>query len=109
MPPTFCSIRAGGFPRIRSAEDLARMLAQLHNQGYSSLIRVSVFADQKKSDINALYASQGGQSSSRTLRLLNNQVVNDKVCIAFRRLVFLGHGRSRFECEERFSRAADGR
>jgi putative endopeptidase len=42
--------------------DLARTLAVLHNQGVSGLFAVSVTADQKKSDTNALYAFQGGMS-----------------------------------------------
>lgn len=47
---------------IASKEDLARVLAQLHQQGTGSFFGVGVGADQKKSDINALYASQGGLS-----------------------------------------------
>jgi putative endopeptidase len=47
---------------IASAEDLARALAFLHNQSVSAFFGVGVGADQKQSDINALYASQGGLS-----------------------------------------------
>ena len=47
---------------ISSKEDLARVLARLHQQGTSSFFGVGVGADQKKSDLNALYASQGGLS-----------------------------------------------
>ena len=47
---------------IGSLTDLAHALAVLHNQGVSGLFAVSVGADQKQSDINALYAFQGGLS-----------------------------------------------
>jgi putative endopeptidase len=47
---------------IGNLTDLAHALAVLHNQGVSGLFGVGVGADQKKSDINALYASQGGLS-----------------------------------------------
>jgi len=47
---------------IASPNDLARTLAQLHNQSIGALFGVGVSADQKKSEINALYASQGGLS-----------------------------------------------
>jgi putative endopeptidase len=47
---------------IGSLTDLAHALAVLHNQGVSGLFAVGVGADQKKSDINALYAFQGGLS-----------------------------------------------
>src|SRR5262249_5130978 len=42
--------------------DLTHTLALLHNQGVSGMFAVSVSADQKRSDINALYALQGGLS-----------------------------------------------
>jgi putative endopeptidase len=47
---------------IANAEDLARIVAKLHNQGFSGFFSASVFADQKNSDVNALYFSQGGLS-----------------------------------------------
>ena len=42
--------------------DFARTLAVLHNQGVPGGFGVGVSADQKKSEINALYAFQGGLS-----------------------------------------------
>jgi putative endopeptidase len=47
---------------IATPADLARTLATLHNQGVAGCFAVYVGADQKKSDINALYARQGGLS-----------------------------------------------
>jgi len=47
---------------IASAADLARTLADLHNRGVPALFNLGVGADQKKSDINVLYARQGGLS-----------------------------------------------
>lgn len=47
---------------IRSLTDLAGVLATLHNEGVGACFGVGVSADQKKSDINALYANQGGLS-----------------------------------------------
>jgi predicted metalloendopeptidase len=47
---------------ITSSDELARTLAALHDRGFSGFFRVSVYADQKQSDINALYLSQGGLS-----------------------------------------------
>ena len=47
---------------MKNLTDLARTLAVLHNQGVSGLFSTPVFADQKKSDVNALYANQGGMS-----------------------------------------------
>lgn len=47
---------------ISSPDDLARTLAQLHNEGVGGFFNVGVNADEKKSDINALYAYQGGLS-----------------------------------------------
>jgi len=47
---------------IGNLTDLAHALAVLHNQGVTGLFAVSVGADQKRSDINALYAFQGGLS-----------------------------------------------
>lgn len=48
--------------KIKTTADLARTLAYLHDQGVGGMFRVSVGADQRQSDINALYASQGGLS-----------------------------------------------
>lgn len=47
---------------ISSSDDFARTLAHLHNQSVSSVFSVYVSADQKNSEINALYAAQGGLS-----------------------------------------------
>jgi len=47
---------------IASTPELARALATLHDSGVDGFFRVAVKADQKKSDINALYAYQGGMS-----------------------------------------------
>ena len=47
---------------MHNLTDLAHTLAVLHNQGVGGLFAVVVFADQKKSDFNALYAFQGGLS-----------------------------------------------
>lgn len=47
---------------IGSLQDLARTLAVLHQEAVSAGFGMGVSADQKKSDINALYASQGGLS-----------------------------------------------
>ncbi len=47
---------------IASPADLARTLAYLHNQQVGGCFLVFVSADQKQSDINALYARQGGLS-----------------------------------------------
>ncbi len=47
---------------ISNLTDLAHTLAVLHNQGVPGMFAVVVFADQKKSDTNALYAFQGGLS-----------------------------------------------
>ena len=47
---------------INSLTDLARTLAVLHNQGVPGFFRVFVDADEKKSDVNALQAGQGGLS-----------------------------------------------
>jgi putative endopeptidase len=47
---------------IASAPELARSLATLHDRGIDGFFRVFVRADQKKSEINALYAYQGGMS-----------------------------------------------
>lgn len=47
---------------ISSPDEFARSLARLHDQGVGGVFSVYVSADQKKSDINALYASQGGLS-----------------------------------------------
>ena len=47
---------------VASPADFARTLATLHDEGVAALFRVRVDADQKKSDIYALHASQGGLS-----------------------------------------------
>ena len=47
---------------IANPGDLARTLAVLHNQGVAAFFRVFVDADEKKSDLNALQANQGGLS-----------------------------------------------
>src|SRR5882762_7256902 len=47
---------------IASTADLARTLAALHNEGIAAFFRVFVDADEKKSDMNALQANQGGLS-----------------------------------------------
>jgi len=47
---------------IASKPELARSLATLHDHGIDGFFRVFVRADQKKSEINALYAYQGGMS-----------------------------------------------
>src|SRR2546426_8031464 len=47
---------------IASTPELARTLATLHGRGIDGFFRVFVRADQKKSEINALYAYQGGMS-----------------------------------------------
>ena len=47
---------------VESPEQFARVLARLHDQSFSGLFGVFVGADQKKSEVNALYASQGGLS-----------------------------------------------
>ena len=47
---------------IASTPELARALAQMHNLGVGGFFRVRVEADEKNSEINALYAYQGGMS-----------------------------------------------
>src|SRR6266508_178425 len=47
---------------IASTPELARSVAALHNRGIDGFFRVFVRADQKRSEINALYAYQGGMS-----------------------------------------------
>ncbi len=47
---------------IANTADLARTLAALHNEGIPAFFRVFVDADEKKSDMNALQANQGGLS-----------------------------------------------
>lgn len=47
---------------IATTDELARVLAGFHNQSIGGLFGVGVGADQKRSDINALYARQGGTS-----------------------------------------------
>jgi putative endopeptidase len=47
---------------VASIADLARALAHLHDSGAGGFFYIGVDADEKKSDINALYAYQGGMS-----------------------------------------------
>src|SRR5437867_7318419 len=47
---------------IASTTELERALATLHDRGVDGFFRVFVRADQKKSEINALHAYQGGMS-----------------------------------------------
>jgi putative endopeptidase len=47
---------------ITSLADLARTLADLHNRGVGGLFSIGVGPDAKRSEINALYARQGGTS-----------------------------------------------
>eukprot|EP01034_Spumella_vulgaris_P009760 gene9760-12383_t len=47
---------------IASPADFALVLAALHNLGIDAVFTVSVGADQKRSDLNVLYARQGGLS-----------------------------------------------
>ncbi len=47
---------------IASTAELARVLAALHDSGVGGFFRVRVEADEKNSEINALYAYQGGMS-----------------------------------------------
>jgi len=47
---------------IASTPELARALAQMHNLGAGGFFRVLVEADEKNSEVNALYAYQGGMS-----------------------------------------------
>jgi putative endopeptidase len=47
---------------IASTADLARTLAALHDRGVGGFFRVRVEADEKNSEVNALYAYQGGMS-----------------------------------------------
>src|SRR5437773_974890 len=47
---------------IASTPELERALATLHDRGVDGFFRVFVRADQKRSEINALYAYQGGMS-----------------------------------------------
>src|SRR6266568_7999715 len=47
---------------IASTAELARALAALHDSGVGGFFRVRVEADEKNSEINALYAYQGGMS-----------------------------------------------
>jgi putative endopeptidase len=47
---------------IISFEDLSQTLARLHDQGLSAFFGVSVDTDEKRSDMNALQAYQGGLS-----------------------------------------------
>ncbi len=47
---------------ITTIDDLAQVVAQMRRVGSGGLFGQFVFADQKQSDINALYVSQGGMS-----------------------------------------------
>ena len=47
---------------IQNLEDLARVAGRMRRVGAGSLFGLFVTADQKQSNINALYASQGGMS-----------------------------------------------
>lgn len=47
---------------IAGAEDLVRVVASLHNLGAGALFSSYVYADQKNSGVNGLYANQGGMS-----------------------------------------------
>jgi putative endopeptidase len=47
---------------IGSTPELARAIARLHDSGVGGFFSVEVDADEKQSDINALYAYQGGMS-----------------------------------------------
>ena len=47
---------------VATVDDLARVLAHLHDQGVPGMFAVSVGADQRNSTMNALYARQGGLS-----------------------------------------------
>jgi putative endopeptidase len=47
---------------VASTPGLARALARMHDSGVGGFFRVLVEADEKKSEVNALYAYQGGMS-----------------------------------------------
>src|SRR5258706_510678 len=47
---------------IASTAELARALARMHNLGVGGFFRIRVEADEKNSEVNALYAYQGGMS-----------------------------------------------
>jgi putative endopeptidase len=47
---------------IASPPGLARALARMHNLGAGGFFRIRVEADEKRSEVNALYAYQGGMS-----------------------------------------------
>ncbi len=47
---------------VASTADLARALAAMHNRGVGGFFSVLVEADEKNSEVNALYAYQGGMS-----------------------------------------------
>lgn len=75
---------------MHNLTDLAHTLAVLHNQGVGGLFAVVVFADQKKSDFNALYAFQGG------LSLPSKDYYFDEKFAKFRD-GFVGHAAKLFE------------
>jgi len=47
---------------VASTAELARALARMHDSGIGGFFRVLVEADEKNSEVNALYAYQGGMS-----------------------------------------------
>jgi predicted metalloendopeptidase len=47
---------------IASTPELARAVATLHDRGVGAFFRIRVEADEKNSEVNALYAYQGGMS-----------------------------------------------
>jgi putative endopeptidase len=47
---------------ISTAEDFARVLARLHDQGVDGVFSLSVAPDEKRSDQHGLYLAQGGMS-----------------------------------------------
>lgn len=52
----------GRIDEIKTTDDLARVLAYFHNHAVDGLFNVGVSPDQKKSDLEALHARQGGLS-----------------------------------------------
>src|SRR5207244_13018783 len=64
---------------IASTPELARSLAALHDRGVDGFFRVFVRADQKKSEINALYAYQGGMSLPSKAYYFDGQFENFRV------------------------------
>src|SRR6266702_2463511 len=66
---------------IASTAELARALAALHDSGVGGFFRVRVEADEKNSEINALYAYQGGMSLPSKGYYFDGQF--EKVRVAF--------------------------